>query len=52
MPQWVNYGSCQVELPAVDALKRCMRGASIGGDAAARARWHDNLAAEPAELLK
>lgn len=56
--QWINYGSCEFQLPSVDAplpadeLKRCARrGASAGGNPKALALLRQNIAGELAGML-
>lgn len=57
--QWLNYGSCNLQLPSVDAplptdeIKRCVRrGTSMGGNPKAVALFRQNAAKELAELLQ
>lgn len=56
--QWLNYGSCNLQLPSVDAplptdeVKRCVRrGTSMGGNPKAAALFRQNVARELADLL-
>lgn len=57
--QWLNYGSCNLQLASVDAplplddVKRCVRrGTSMGGNPKAVALFRENAAKELAELLR
>jgi len=57
--QWLNYGSCNLQLPSVDAalpmddIRRCVRrGASMGGNPQAAALFRENVVKELADLLR
>ena len=57
--QWLNYGSCNLQLASVDTplpvddVKRCVRrGTSMGGNPKATVLFRQNVAKELTELLR
>ena len=57
--QWLNYGSCAIQLPSVDAplpgdqVRQCVkRGASMGGNSTATKLFRQNMATEITIMLR